>query len=354
MADKVLMNVCDFGARGDGTTDSTQAIHKAIDAAAESGGTVCVPTGVFLSSTLKVHSHVGLVAQPTWSYRESGGAVIRLLDAQASCLLDLTNSRGVTLNGLCLDGAGLGDGIHGVLFDKKDYGREEDTPRVERCKVSNFTGDGIRLQRIWCFSIRNCMISRNRDNGVSLRGWDGFILDNWFSGNGKAGFGAYEENSSVTMTGNRIEWNHGGGVLIYGGGHYNITGNYLDRSGGPGISLLPRGSTPCRHLSITGNLVYRSGAPQWRKLNEHESTHIRFEQVRGLAFCGNTLHAGRDDGGQGEWSPSYAMVLRGLTNSVIKDNVMHEAALSELVVDLGGHAEGVVIKDNVGSVLVPE
>ena len=42
----------------------------------------------------------------------------------------------------------------------------------------------------------------NTGNGVWIRGWDGFLLDNWLSGNGEAGYGAYEENLSITMTGN--------------------------------------------------------------------------------------------------------------------------------------------------------
>jgi hypothetical protein len=62
------------------------------------------------------------------------------------------------------------------------------------------------------------------------------------------------------------------------------------------------------------------------------------------------MNSGRDDGGQGGYSPDYGMVLKGLESSVIKDNVQHNGALKQIVVDLGGHGEGVIIKDNVGSV----
>ena len=156
--DSVGINVREFGAKGDGVADDTDALQKAIDAAAETRGTVFVPDGVYLSSTLKLHSHVGIAGNPTWSYREFGGSIIRLADKDATCLLNLTYAVGVTLNGLSLDGAGLGEGVHGVLFDKQDYGREEDAPRIERCKIGRFSGDGIRLSRIWCFSVRGCMV----------------------------------------------------------------------------------------------------------------------------------------------------------------------------------------------------
>ena len=70
------------------------------------------------------------------------------------------------------------------------------------------------------------------------------------------------KNASVTMTANRIEWNAMGGIVIYGGEKYNITGNYIDRSGRAAISLLPKGDQINSTFSITGNVMYRSGAHQ--------------------------------------------------------------------------------------------
>jgi hypothetical protein len=155
------------------------------------------------------------------------------------------------------------------------------------------------------------------------------------------------------MTGNRIEWNAGAGVEIHGGNHYNITGNYVDRSGGPAVKLLPRGAAPCRVISITGNVLYRSGAPNWGKPEELDDAHLRFEQVEGLVCTGNTMNAGRDDGGKGVLSPQYGIVCRKLGDSVIKDNVLWHGALKTLVEDRAEHGKEVVIRDNVGS-LAPQ
>ncbi len=248
----------------------------------------------------------------------------------------------------------MGQGIDGILVDKPDYGKEEDAWRIERCRVSGFSGHGINLVRIWCFSIRHCMVCFNRGNGIRVRGWDGFILDNWLSGNRSAGYGAYDENSSITMTGNRIEWNATAGIEIDGGNHYNITGNYLDRSGGPGIRLMPRGQHRCRVISVTGNVIYRSGAPNWGKPEDLDDTHLRFDHVEGLVCTGNTMNVGRDDGGKGAWSPQYGIVCRNLAESIVKDNVLWHGAFKALVEDRGEHGAEVIIRDNVGSLAPAE
>jgi len=344
-------DVRSFGAKGDGDADDTAAIQKALDAAAGTQGAVYVPGGAYRCGQLTMRAGTGIHGEPAWSFRDSQGSVLKLIDPEAACLLDLTGAYGATVQGLCLHGGDLGGEkpVHGILVDKPDYGKQEDTPRIDACRIERFTGDGIRLERIWCFSVRHSQCFHNGGCGLRVRGWDGFILDNWFSGNAEAGFGAYDENASNTLTGNRIEWNRRCGIAIHGGGHYNITGNYIDRSGRCGIALRTRGEAPCRVIAATGNVIYRSGKPAWGTDDDHDSAHVRLEGCRGVTFCANAMHAGRDDGARGEWSPEYAMVLRGLGESIVKDNVMHEGALKDLVVDLGGHGDGVVVKDNVGS-----
>lgn len=345
-----MLNAMDFGAKGDGTTDDTEAIQKAMDKAALTNGAVFIPEGKYLCSELKVPQGIGLHGLPAWSYRNGMGTVL-LYKGGGKCLINLTGAFGAYLYGLCLDGNNIEGGIHGILVDKPDYGKQEDTPRIDTCRVEKFSGDGIRLERIWCFCVRHSHCFVNKGCGLRVRGWDGFILDNWFSGNGDAGYASYDENASNTITGNRIEWNRKGGIVIKGGSHYNITGNYIDRSGRCGIALLPgEKGRGCETLTITGNVIYRSGKPEWGKQDDYDSSHVRFESSKGLVFVGNALNSGRDDGGEGSYSPDYGIVVRGLENSIIKDNVQQNGALKQLIADLGGHGEGVIIKDNVGSI----
>jgi len=53
-----IFNVRDFGARGDGTTFDTAAIQSALDACANSSGTVEFPKGNYLSRPLVLHSGI--------------------------------------------------------------------------------------------------------------------------------------------------------------------------------------------------------------------------------------------------------------------------------------------------------
>jgi hypothetical protein len=288
-----------------------------------------------------------MLGYPTWSYRDFGGSILRLNNKNAKCLIDITGAFGTTINGLCLDGAGLGNNIHGVLLDKPDYGEQEDTPLIERCRISHFSGDSVRLSRVWCFRVRSCMLSHCGGNGLYVRGWDGFVLDNWFSGNQGMGFAATEENASNTLTGNRIEWNHSGGIVSYGGNNYNIVGNYIDRSGGPAICLLNNS----HDFTITGNMIYRSAKPEWTSSDNRNNTHLRIENCSGIVLTGNSLRAGRDDGGKGEYSPANAIVFSNLKNCIIKDNVMNNGALENLLLDLGNNGENVIVKDNIGQLL---
>ena len=294
-ADAVL-NVHQFGAKGDGKSDDTKSIQSAIDAAAARGGAVFLPPGVYQSSELRMRPHVSLTGIPAWDYERGFGSVIRLADHHAQCLLNITGAFGVTIDGVCLDGDKLGAGVHGVWLNKPDYGKQEDTFRIERSQIANFSGDGVRLARAWCFSIRHSMIAYNAGDGISLRGWDGFFLDNWLSGNQGAGFAAREENAACTFTGNRIEWNREG-ILIVGGDGYNITGNYFDRAGTCGLAVLGG-----EQMSITGNFIKRSG--KTAKPGTYDSSQIRLERTRGITCSANSLQVGRDDNNAGARRPN--------------------------------------------------
>ncbi|MFY9923980.1 MAG: right-handed parallel beta-helix repeat-containing protein [Opitutaceae bacterium] len=340
-----LLDARKLGAVGDGTADDTLALQRAFDAAASTSGGVFVPPGVYLTKELHVRPGMAVLGVPAWSYGGPGGSVLRLKDAGSTCLLNLTDARGASIEGLSLDGRGLGTNIHGISTNRSRFAEREDGFRVERCQVARFSGNGANLSCAWCFSVRHSMLAYNKGDGLNLRGWDGFLMDNWFSGNERAGFAARLENASVTFTANRVEWNGEENMLVTGGDGYQITGNFFDRAGTCGIALR-RGKSPCSQITLTGNFLKRSG--KLAREGSHESSQIFMDGCQGVTCIGNSLCSGRDDGNTGVYSPSYGIIYKGLKNCVIRDNVLHDGALKELLLDLGGLEEGVVIGDNPG------
>ena len=195
-------------------------------------------------------------------------------------------------------------------------------------------------------SVRHCEFYSNHGDGLGLRGWDGFLLDNWFSGNGRAGFAARQQNASVTFTANRIEWNAEENMIIDSAdGYHGSTGNFFDRAGSTGLAI--RSSrNPATQITITGNFFKRAGKnASSTPLN---AANMLLDGAEGVTCVGNTFQAGRDDGPKGAWGPAYGIIYRGLRNCVVRNNVLHDGATKELFLDQGGHHEGVIISDNPG------
>lgn len=351
MTDGLGLNVRRFGAKGDDAADDTAAIQRAIDAAGEVQGSVWFPPGQYRCGMLQLRTHTALAGSPTWAYRRHGGTVLRLNDPGARCLLNLCGTIGARVSGLALDGGKSGDNVHGIYIDGAGH-NTEDTLVIENCRVAEFTGDGARLERAWGFTVRDCMFHHNGGDGLMTSHWDGWVHDNIMIDNGKFGYAARDANASVTVTSNRIEWNAQGGILLQkGANHYNVTGNFIDRSGGPAIVLCgDPDATDERWLpgttAITGNIMNRSGARV--EPGTRASCHLWLENAVGIACTGNTLCFGNNDDGSGPFSPSYGMALKNLRNSVIMGNALHNACTRQLILDEGGHDATTVIRDNPG------
>lgn len=341
------IDVRQFGARGDGRNDDTAAIQRAIDTAGEAGGGgVWFPPGNYAVSTLCLRSYTGLFADPTWSYHDGGGTRLTLIDEHAKALLDLRGTLGARVVGLGLEGGGLGTATCGIFHDGLGH-QQEDTLFIERCRIARFTGDAVRLDNVWGFTLANNMLIFNGGDGLSFSRWDGWVYQNIFNNNEGYGIHGRVPNASVSIVSNRIEWNHAGGILLENGCNYHINDNYIDRSGGPGIHLRGVPGNPAHTYAITGNLIYRSGARA--NPTSEQSSHLLIEYVAGLTCTGNTMCVGVNDGGDGLRSPDFGINVHGLENSIVSHNALHRGAVQKLIADHGDHCPQTIIRDNVGS-----
>lgn len=345
---KTQFNILEYGAIGDGVYDCTKAIQTALDLAAECNGEVIVPPGVYQTGTLKMGPHTKLSGVSTWTFGDYGGSIFQLNDESANYLLDISGAFGCHIQGMNLCGKRLGKDIHGIYLYWPVYngGESEDTPTIDDCKIGDFSGDGLHFEHIWCFSIRHSQFFRNQGAGLYLDGWDGFILDNWFSANGNCGILGGPMVASITVTGNRIEWNRYAGIAIQKGNSFNITGNFFDRSFGPGLKFGYHG-TIVEDATITGNIFRRSGKPEEGCIKTaYDSSHIHLDGVLNTVITGNTFRYGRDDLAKGTFSPNYSIVAENSNYIIIKDNIMNGGALEENIIsDNKGHN---LIENNLG------
>ena len=343
-----IVNVLDFGAKGDGKTPDSKAIQKALDAAGAVSGTVFFPAGRYLCHDLKAHPHTTVLAEPQWGYRDEAGAILLLDSDDADCLLNITGAFGVHVRGLFLQGRREAKkAIHGVFLNNAEkYSPKEDAVVIEDCKIERFSGHGVHLLRIWLFIVRRNILQANQGCGVQITGWDGFVSDNQFSGNGSHGFACDSVGATIMFTANRVEWNKGYGLYLYSGDAWNVTGNCFDRNWGAGLCALKMRTT-----TITGNVFRRCGKDS-KLLGEGErSCHVRLEECSGLTFVSNVCAAGRDDGGRGEYTPQFGFYLRKLSHTVISSNTLFKGYMKEMAFGLGEHGADYLFVNNVGTAM---
>lgn len=349
---KNVFDVTEFGAVADGRTDCTVAIQRAIDEAEKVQGKVFVPSGKYLCGQLTMKPFVTIEGVASWTYKENGGTILALNDENAKCMLDISHAYGCVIKSLCLSGERLGKDIHGVATLREDDEalQQEDTTLIEHCRISNFSGDGAHMQRIWCFSVRHSQLCFNEGNGLYVKGWDAFISDNWFSSNKAAGVLSDKEISAVMFTGNRVEWNRTAGIRLINPIGVTLTGNAFDASGGPGLDLQnPKG---CRSINVTvvGNSFSRSGMSLVRKSYSGANCHLHIERAMNVVVQSNVFYEGVDDSGdRNSLSPKTGMVIKKLKDCIIKDNRMMNCATENVYIDEGAH-EGNNVIEIVGSV----
>jgi len=339
-------NVKDFGAKGDGKTSDSKAIQQALDRAGQVNGTVWFPAGIYRCHNLKVPAYVTLLADPVWIFHtEKCGAVLELDDDEADCMLDITGSFGVRIHGLVLRGIPEAKKqIHGIYLNNPEHwSNKEDTIVIDDTKVMDFSGHGVFFRRVWLFIVRHSQFMSNKGDGIRLLGWDGFVTDNQFSGNGGNGFGCDDCGATVMFTANRVEWNRGYGLFIHNGDDWNVTGNSFDRNHGAGLYALKVSAA-----TVTGNVFRRCGKDSSYLAHGEHSCQVMMEDCHGISMTGNACLAGQDDGGHGLFTPQVGFIVKKMSHSVITGNTLWNGYMDTMIIDEGEHGEDFIMKDNVG------
>ncbi|WP_375437569.1 glycoside hydrolase family 28 protein [uncultured Hymenobacter sp.] len=162
------LDITTYGAKGDGQTDNTVAIQKAVDAAAGRGGQVVVPAGRFVTGPLTLKSGVDLhLAKGAMllgsTHRLDYGTV-------ATSLLNATNQQNVSITGQgTIDGRGQ-ELVQDLLAELKAGTLQDPEWQVKRpteknrpqlvlltgCRKVRVTGVTFKNSASWVQAYREC------------------------------------------------------------------------------------------------------------------------------------------------------------------------------------------------------
>lgn len=150
----LMLNVKDYGALGDGSTNDTTAINTALAAlSAAGGGTLLFPSGVYMTNgghSLPAYSHIRGSEQTSryWGYNPEvpppTACALKLRTGTSATAMFLSSSSYTagSVSDLSLLGNNVGSGIHGWTFANPAGIINNVT--VSNVAIIGFTGDGIR------------------------------------------------------------------------------------------------------------------------------------------------------------------------------------------------------------------
>ena len=284
-----IFDIRSYGAKGDGITDDTSAIQKAIDAAAAAGGgKVYVPAGTWVVSDSDASGNaLALKSNVTLTGDGAGDSILKLADgagADTTSLLGVepgSTVRDAGISNLGLDGNQAN--ASGEISGWSQSGASSlSNLLLDGVTASDFSGRGFDLTASAVnLTVRNSTASGNTLDGFGIGGslpaltfQDNRALDNGASGinvalggvalsltdniaSGNAGDGIYVHDESgvdtgfFSVIGGDVSDNAGDGVRVRGieyGGVYRLE---IHGNGGSGVNL--QGTT---HIEVSDNVIY--------------------------------------------------------------------------------------------------
>lgn len=191
-----VLDVAEYGAKGDGTTDDTAAIQRALDDASARHGTVAFPRGEFLTGALFVRSNTTLridegvtlkaiQADTSWpnvstAYPQIQTRVQGVEMQWAAAIINIDHAENVTVTGDgTIDGQGQSWWDHYYLVAKPQHDRDkvgwalnydEERPRtIETFESKNVTIEDVTLENSPFWTVHLAYTDGAHVDGVKIR-----------------------------------------------------------------------------------------------------------------------------------------------------------------------------------------
>lgn len=294
-------NVKDFGAKGDGITDDTNAIKKAI----QSSQNLYFPEGTYIISEKIV------LNKSTYMY---GSTCIQTWGTPSKTVL-----KGVHDDFIFECKWGNTNNFERLTFDGKGIYY----PACSQITECEFTGVlGIYHSRVTV--IEKCSFHHCTEAGIKKL-VDSRVTNNFFYSNEK-GIYMYDSNDNIIQH-NKIEWNNVG--IELNTNVYNlIQGNIFDRN-------------------TTYGIESKNGSQLSIKNNQFERNLINHIKLNSNVFdiVGNSFYAkNSEDNGSGEVLPLNAIELTSVSKGLISSNTVHG---EKMFSNVYSHFDNVKIYNNI-------
>lgn len=337
------LNVTEYGAVGDGTTNDAPAIQAALNAA-PMGGIVYLPPGVYATLTpIRVPPYVTLMGShgagevqggapaPASSIKPlagfTGNAVIEVLDQQLGSYSIIASQQRIerlTIDGSAVPGGTPVDGIRMT--------GQIQNPIVRDVAIREVTGAGINTefnlsappgpQAPFCLHLDRISVMWPQGIGVVLNNSTDSNLNDVYVLGGES-FGWWIAGSgNSTMTACRSEWSSGDGYRVtIGSGVLRMIGCSTDRNNDHGINV---SSNDDGFLVLTNCSLTRDG--KFFGAGGGDKAALNMETATCRVLAENlVVTPGIDDDGSGAQSPQYGVrmlnsnylsLVSGLINGV--------------------------------------
>ena len=219
------INIKDKGAKGDGRTNDTEALRRAIDEMSGKGGTVFIPDGTYMIDAV---GDKRVMLKSRMTLKLSAGATLRVIpNAEKHYqLLSISKVSNVAVIGGTLEGDRndhLGTGGEWGFGLMIANGAENVT--VSGTKSKNMWGDGFYIETASNVALCGVIADRNRRQGLSIiDGQDISIVGSTFSNtqgtDPSAGIDMEPDKPTQKITRVSIQRskflnNHGPGILVH-------------------------------------------------------------------------------------------------------------------------------------------